>query len=108
MIGERMLVNLRKVTTIDEMGGWGEVGNMKCEVVSVMATAGAPVGTICHPGVGGQHGGEAGQVGGGSQRGGGRGGGPEGQSGHHELPGHHASQPQGLVLCGECSQELQC
>ena len=101
-----MLVNLRKVTTIDELVGWGEEGNMKCDVVSVMATAGASVETICHPGVGGQHGGEAGQEAGGSQRGGGRG--PEGQAGHHELPGHHASQPQGLVLCGECSQELQC
>ena len=65
VIGERMLVNLRKVTTIDEMGGWGEVGNMKCEVVSVLATDGAPVETICHSVVGGQHGGKAGAVQGG-------------------------------------------
>jgi hypothetical protein len=62
----------------------GEEGNMKCEVVSVLATDGAPVETICHSVVGGQHGGEAGAVqGGGGQRGGGRGGGLEGQAGYH-------------------------
>jgi hypothetical protein len=81
-------VNLRKVTTIDELVGWGEEGNMKCDVVSVMATAGASVETICHPGVGGQHGGEAGQEAGGSQRGGGRG--PEGQAGHDALRNSNA------------------
>jgi hypothetical protein len=82
-----------------------EEGNRKCEVVSVLATTGASVETICHPGVGGQQGGEAGagQEGGGGQRGG-----TEGQAGLHELTGHHASQLQGLVLCRECSQKLQC
>ena len=70
----------------------GEEGDMKYEVVNVLATTGAPVKTICHPGVDGQHGGEAGD----GQRDGGCVGGPE------EQAGHHASQLQRLVLCGEC------